>query len=120
MIAMQPAKSRTALPCSFKLPQGMGLQNLQGLGAGGNTAATSSSGISKAFSDFVDPGLTWEFVAWLREFCSMNILVKVRLQMSGTGPVTHFCYVVVSICLHLGLGFHDLAATSAAQPSQPW
>ena len=69
--------------CSFKLPAGLGLPNLKGLGSGGNQAANSTSGISRAFSDFVDPGLTWEFVAWVREFCSMAILVKVGTATAG-------------------------------------
>ena len=32
-------RSATALPFSFKLPEGMGLQNLQRQGAGGNNSA---------------------------------------------------------------------------------
>ncbi|KAK9918957.1 hypothetical protein WJX75_008310 [Coccomyxa subellipsoidea] len=72
---------------NFKLPDGLRLANLEGLGAnlgaeaGANTDAAvhdagEGSGVSKHFSDNIDASLTWSFVAWLRSVTSLPIFVK--------------------------------------------
>ncbi|EIE24931.1 glycolate oxidase [Coccomyxa subellipsoidea C-169] len=88
---------------NFKLPDGLRLANLEGLGAnlGKETASNPSfnpvdansvagaatrdaavhdagegSGVSKHFSDNIDASLTWAFVAWLRSVTSLPIFVK--------------------------------------------
>ena len=92
---------------SFKLPDGLRLANLEGLGAnlGEETGSNSNfnpgdansvdgaaardaavhdagegSGVSKHFSDNIDASLTWAFVAWLRSVTSLPIFVKVILN----------------------------------------
>ncbi len=82
--------------CSFRLPDGLRLPNLDGLGAKAGVGAHAKSvaepvansnaavhntapgsAIAQHFSDNIDASLTWSFVAWLRGVTSLPIFVKV-------------------------------------------
>ncbi|CAL8464246.1 g3781 [Coccomyxa elongata] len=80
---------------SFRLPDGLRLPNLDGLGAKTGAGAGAKSGaepgaksdaavhdagpgsaIAQHFTENIDASLTWSFVAWLRGVTSLPIFVK--------------------------------------------
>ena len=67
---------------SFKLPEGMSLENLAPLSRKADELSKSSkteSGIAAVFANEVDASLTWKFMDWLRTITSLPIFVKVIL-----------------------------------------
>ncbi|KAK9836399.1 hypothetical protein WJX84_002922 [Apatococcus fuscideae] len=60
----------------FSLPPPMGLRNLEGLQSKGPDGSRSKSSISQVFTSQIDPGLSWEFIAWLRTVSNLPIFVK--------------------------------------------
>lgn len=69
------------LCCSFMLPEGLRLANLEGLDEKLDASVHEAgwgSGLSRHFEDNIDASLTWSFVSWLRSVTSLPIFVKVR------------------------------------------
>ncbi|MEZ4381225.1 MAG: alpha-hydroxy acid oxidase [Nannocystaceae bacterium] len=60
----------------FTLPAGMVAENVTAAGAGSLPADARGSGLAAYFAALLDPGLTWETVAWLRERTALPIVVK--------------------------------------------
>ena len=65
------------LPRRFSLPEQFTLSNLAGLGQS-SEQGSSNSGIAREFQRNVDPSLSWDFIKWMRGFCSLPLLIKVR------------------------------------------
>lgn len=93
---------------SFRLPDGLRLPNLDGLGAKTGVEAGAKSGaepgaksdaavheagpgsaIAQHFSDNIDASLTWSFVAWLRGVTSLPIFVKVSDDLQTAWSAFH-------------------------------
>ena len=79
--AQPPAK--TVCMCRFHLPDPLTPVNLEGLEPApppdgeARSAEESKSAVARAFKYNIDPGVTWDFVPWVRSFCRLPILVKV-------------------------------------------
>ena len=67
--------------CSFSLPKTMKLENLDGLARAGSHGQTSAPGsaIAQVFASYVDPTLTWKFIAWVRGVTALPLVLKVCL-----------------------------------------
>ena len=100
--------------CSFRLPDGLRLPNLDGLGAkagvesdaksvaepGANSDAAvhnaaPGSAIAQHFSDNIDASLTWSFMAWLRGVTSLPIFVKVSDESVQSRPCCTVAFFVL-------------------------
>jgi 4-hydroxymandelate oxidase len=60
----------------FTLPAGMVAENVTAAGAGSLPADARGSGLAAYFADLLDPGLSWETVAWLRELTDLPLVIK--------------------------------------------
>ena len=60
----------------FRLPPGLGVQNMLPAGYGGVPGAAGESGLAAYFAELLDPALTWRDVAWLRSITHLPVLVK--------------------------------------------
>jgi 4-hydroxymandelate oxidase len=62
----------------FPLPAGLRIENLFAAGSGLDRLPTgvADSGLAAYFASVVDPGLTWDDVAWLRGVTRLPLLVK--------------------------------------------
>jgi 4-hydroxymandelate oxidase len=60
----------------FHLPQGLEIKNLLAAGHQDLSARAGDSGLSAYVASLLDPGLTFEDVAWLRSITSLPVLVK--------------------------------------------
>ena len=82
------------LHCSFVLPEGLRLANLEGLQSQqeaknislGVYKKDSGSGIAAIFVTQIDSGLTWEFLSWLRTFTQMPVFVKASPHQASILP----------------------------------
>lgn len=72
--------------CSFKMPEGMQLENLVDLQKkqpnSGNEDSQSGSQIAATFISHIDPSLTWEFIRWVRSVTKIPVWVKVKSRQS--------------------------------------
>ena len=61
---------------SFTLPRGLAAANLTAAGLQELPETHGESGLAAYFASLIDPGLTWEDVAWLRSLTALPIIVK--------------------------------------------
>lgn len=69
--------------CSFKLPSNLRLENLEGLTKeAGQNEGQQNSAIAQVFASYVDPGLGWDFIAWVRTVTKLPLILKVIVSLS--------------------------------------
>ncbi len=60
----------------FALPQGLEVKNLLAAGYAELSATAADSGLATYVASLLDPGLTWDDLAWLRSITRLPVLVK--------------------------------------------
>ena len=60
----------------FHLPPGVSAKNLLPAGYGAIERPDHDSGLAVYFGDLIDPGLTWDDIAWLRGLSSLPLVLK--------------------------------------------
>lgn len=60
----------------FRLPAGMRVTNMSGLGLGDLPDAQQQSGLAAYFASLIDPSLTWKDIDWLRSAGGLPIIIK--------------------------------------------
>ncbi|MEM7436057.1 MAG: alpha-hydroxy acid oxidase [Myxococcota bacterium] len=60
----------------FRLPEGMGIENMLAEGYARVDAAEGESGLAAYFANLLDPSLSWSDLDWLRAISPMPVLIK--------------------------------------------
>jgi 4-hydroxymandelate oxidase len=60
----------------FALPPELAIENLHGAGYDRLPAASADSGLAAYFAEWVDAGLTWDGIDWLRSITKLPVLIK--------------------------------------------
>lgn len=61
---------------AFALPTGLSVKNLVPAGYGDLEKKLGQSGLAAYFASLIDPGLTWDDVAWLRSLTALPVALK--------------------------------------------
>ncbi|MEM7137397.1 MAG: alpha-hydroxy acid oxidase [Myxococcota bacterium] len=61
---------------AFRLPEGMGIENMLADGYARVDAADGESGLAAYFANLLDPSLSWNDLDWLRSISPMPVLIK--------------------------------------------
>jgi 4-hydroxymandelate oxidase len=60
----------------FALPAGLAVENMTAAGFAEVPRAAADSGLAAYVAEWLDPGLTWDVIGWLRSVTSLPIVVK--------------------------------------------
>jgi 4-hydroxymandelate oxidase len=60
----------------FHLPEGLSVENMLPAGYGAVERPEADSGLAAYFASLIDPALSWDDIAWLRELSELPLVIK--------------------------------------------
>jgi 4-hydroxymandelate oxidase len=100
----------------FRLPEGVELANLAGLGAGTKLPAIEGSGLFEWVIKLQDPSVTWDDIAWLRSLSPLPVILKGVMTSEDADLAVEHGVDAVIVSNHGGRQLDGTRATVSALP----
>jgi 4-hydroxymandelate oxidase len=100
----------------FRMPTGLSIRNLEGAGHDGMPGEDGESGLARYAHRLLDPDLSWEDVAWLREISGMPVVVKGVVHPDDARCAVEAGAAAIVVSNHGGRQMDGAAATIEALP----
>jgi 4-hydroxymandelate oxidase len=100
----------------FTLPEGLAVKNLLGSGQGKLGRDFAGSGLAAYVSDYLDPGMSWRDVEWLRGITALPLLIKGVVRADDARRVVEAGARGVIVSNHGGRQLDTSPATIDALP----
>ncbi|MCA9650011.1 MAG: alpha-hydroxy-acid oxidizing protein [Myxococcales bacterium] len=100
----------------FHLPPGLHVANLLPAGYGAVDQPAAESGLSAYFAGLIDPRLSWDDLAWLRELSSLPLLLKGVVRADDAARAVEHGVAGIVVSNHGGRQLDTSVATLDALP----
>ena len=101
----------------FHLPEGLSVANMLPAGYGAVDEPPAESGLAAYFAGLIDPSLTWDDIAWLRELTELPLLLKGVVRADDAARAAEAGVAGIVVSNHGGRQLDTSIATIDALPS---
>ncbi|MEM7157306.1 MAG: alpha-hydroxy acid oxidase [Myxococcota bacterium] len=101
----------------FHLPEGLAVANMLPAGYGAVDEPAAESGLAAYFAGLIDPSLTWDDIAWLRELTTLPLLLKGVVRADDAARAADAGVAGIVVSNHGGRQLDTSIATIDALPS---